>query len=293
MSNLAIETQQLTKMYKRVGVVNRLSLSVPEGAVYCLLGRNGSGKTTTIRMLLGLAHADSGDAKILGLDCGRERLQILARTGFVSDKPLLNAMTGSDLVKFNASFYPQWSDALVKRYADLFEIPLKTKFRNMSRGNQTKMWLLLALAQQPDLLILDEPTAGLDPVVTDELLRVLIDDYLQEGRTIFLSSHHIAEIERIADWVGILDHGKLILEARVEDLRASYRRVQVVGHELSRVAAGNVLRRRESDGTTEFIVSRDAEGFAALLASQGATVMQSSPMNLSEVFLEYARKEEA
>ena len=227
MSTLAIETQQLTKTYKQVKVVDALSLAVAEGAIYCLLGRNGSGKTTTIRMLLGLAHPTSGRANVLGLDCKQERLKILARTGFVSDKPLINSMTGNELVKFNAGFYRRWSNELVRRYAELFDIPLKTKFCNMSRGNQTKMWLLLALAQQPDLLILDEPTAGLDPVVTDELLRVLVDDFLGDGRTIFLSSHHIAEVERIADWVGILDHGKLILEARTEDLRVNVRRVRL------------------------------------------------------------------
>lgn len=293
MSTLAIETQKLTKTYKHVDVVDGLSMAVPEGAIYCLLGRNGSGKTTTIRMLLGLARPTNGSAKVLGFDSHRNRLQILARTGFVSDKPLLNSMSGNELVRFNAGFYPRWSDDLVRKYADLFDIPLKTKFRNMSRGNQTKMWLLLALAQQPDLLVLDEPTAGLDPVVTDELLRVLVDDFLRDGRTVFLSSHHIAEVERIADWVGILDQGKLILEARTEDLRANVRRVQVIGNDLSRMKNAQVLRSRESEGTTEFIVSHDADPFAASLESQGATVLQNAPMNLSEVFLEYVRKEEA
>ncbi len=293
MSDLAIETQKLTKTYKHVDVVHDVSLAVPRGAIYCLLGRNGSGKTTTIRMLLGLAHPTGGNASVLGLDCKQNRLQILARTGFVSDKPLLNSMNGNELVKFNRGFYPRWSDDLVKKYADLFDIPLKTRFRNMSRGNQTKMWLLLALAQQPDLLILDEPTAGLDPVVTDELLRVLVDDFLRDGRTVFLSSHHIAEVERIADWVGILDHGKLILEARTEDLRADIRRVQVIGNDLSRMKSAQVLRSRESEGTTEFVLSHDADAFVASLESQGATVLQNAPMNLSEVFLEYVRKEEA
>jgi ABC-2 type transport system ATP-binding protein len=293
MSNLAIETQKLTKTYKHVDVVDGLSMAVPEGAIYCLLGRNGSGKTTTIRMLLGLARPTNGSAKVLGLDSKQDRLQILARTGFVSDKPLLNSMSGNELVRFNAGFYSRWSNVLVKKYADLFDIPLKTKFRNMSRGNQTKMWLLLALAQQPDLLILDEPTAGLDPVVTDELLRVLIDDFLRDGRTVFLSSHHIAEVERIADWVGILDHGKLILEARTEDLRANVRRVQVIGNDLSRMKNAQVLRTRDSEGTTEFIVTHDAETFTASLENQGATVLQNAPMNLSEVFLEYVRKEKA
>ena len=291
MSSPAIATQLLSKRYGGVQVVDNLSLTVPEGAIYCLLGRNGAGKTTTIRILLSLASADSGSANVLGLDSKKERLEILARTGFVSDKPLIQSMTGNQLVKFTSGFYPKWSDALVKRYADAFEIPLRKRFRDLSRGNQTKLWLLLALAQQPDLLILDEPTAGLDPVVTDELLRVLVDDFASEGRSIFLSSHHIAEVEKIADWVGILDHGKLILEAKVEDLRANFRRIQVVGNGLPQLPAANVLRARSSDGTTEYVVRDGAEAFTASLVGQGATVLQSSPMNLSEVFLEFARKE--
>ena len=291
MSHPAIETHQLSKSYGGTKVVDSLSMSVPEGAIYCLLGRNGAGKTTTIRILLGLAQADSGSAKVLGLDCKQQRVEILARTGFVSDRPLIQSMSGNQLVKFTSGFYPKWSDELVKRYADAFEIPLKKKFRNLSRGNQTKLWLLLALAQQPDLLILDEPTAGLDPVVTDELLRVLVDDFASEGRSIFLSSHQIAEVEKIADWVGILDHGKLILEAKVEDLRANFRRIQVVGNGLPPAAGDNILHTRKSEGTTEYVVRDGADAFTAALASQGATVLQSSPMNLSEVFLEFARKE--
>jgi ABC-2 type transport system ATP-binding protein len=291
MSHPAIETKLLSKRYSGVNVVDNLSMTVPEGAIYCLLGRNGAGKTTTIRILLGLAEADSGSAKVLGLDCKEQRVDILARTGFVSDKPLIQSMSGNQLVKFTSGFYPKWSDALVKRYADAFEIPLKKRFRDLSRGNQTKLWLLLALAQQPDLLILDEPTAGLDPVVTDELLHVLVDDFASEGRSIFLSSHHIAEVEKIADWVGILDHGKLILEAKVEDLRANFRRIQVVGNGLPPAAGDNILHTRKSEGTTEYVLRDGADAFTASLVSQGATVLQSSPMNLSEVFLEFARKE--
>lgn len=292
MSKLAIETEGLVKRYGRVNVVDGLNLSVPEGSIYCLLGRNGSGKTTTIRMLLGLASPSSGTARVLGLDCKRECVQVLARTGFVSDKPLLQSMTGEQLVNFTQGFYSHWSNALVKKYAAAFEVPLKEKFRNMSRGNQTKLWLLLALAQQPDLLILDEPTAGLDPVVTDELLRTLVDDFASEGRSIFLSSHHISEIERVADWVGILDAGKLILQAKVEDLRATFRRIQVIGNDLPQTRGLNILRARRSDGTTEYVVRSGAEEFTASLAGQGATVLQNSPMNLSEIFLEFVRKEE-
>ncbi len=291
MNTPAIETSALCKRYGGTTVLDELNLTVPAGSIYCLLGRNGAGKTTTIRILLGLARADSGSAKVLGLDTAKNRVEILRRTGFVSDKPLLHSMTGTQLVSFTRGFYPRWSDELVKRYADAFDLPLRQRFRNLSRGNQTKLWLLLALAQQPDLLLLDEPTAGLDPVVTDELLRVLIDDFASEGRSIFLSSHHIAEVEKIADWVGILDHGKLILQAKVEDVRSNFRRIQVVGNSMPGSDGRNVMHARHAEGTTEYILRDNAEAFIASLTSQGVTVLQSSPMNLSEVSLEFARKE--
>ena len=282
--DLAIETRGLVKRYRSIDVVNGLNLSVPKGAIYTLVGRNGSGKTTTIRMLLDLARPDSGTAHVLGMDSHAERTKVLERVGYVSDRPLLGGWTGEQLVRFNRGFYPRWSDELAARYVRVFDIPMKQRFRNLSRGNQTKMWLLLALAQQPDVLILDEPTAGLDPVVTDQLLRVLVEDVAAEGRTVFMSSHHLSEVERIADWVGMIDKGKLLLEAPMEELRAKFRRIQVAG--VAETAPTAAMRVRRSGGSTEYVVRDGAEEFVDSLEREGATVLQSSPMNLSEIFLE-------
>jgi ABC-2 type transport system ATP-binding protein len=285
MTELAIETRDLVKRYGSIAAVDGLSLSVPRGAVYALVGRNGSGKTTTIRMLLDLSLPDAGTARVLGMDCRAERVKVLERVGYVSDRPLLSGWTGEQLVRFNRGFYPRWSDELVARYVRVFDIPMKQKFRNLSRGNQTKMWLMLALAQQPDVLVLDEPTAGLDPVVTDQLMRVLVEDVASEGRTVFLSSHHLSEVERIADWVGMIDKGKLLLEAPMEDLRARFRRIQVAGvAEMALPVAA--MRVRRSGASTEYVVRDGAEEFVDALERGGATVLQSSPMNLSEIFLE-------
>jgi ABC-2 type transport system ATP-binding protein len=284
-NELAIETHDLVKRYGSIAAVDGLSLSVPRGAVYALVGRNGSGKTTTIRMLLDLSLPDAGTARVLGMDCHAERVKVLERLGYVSDRPLLSGWTGDQLVRFNRGFYPRWSDELVARYVRVFDIPMKQKFRNLSRGNQTKMWLMLALAQQPDVLVLDEPTAGLDPVVTDQLLRVLVEDVAAEGRTVFMSSHHLSEIERIADWVGMIDKGKLLLEAPMEELRARFRRIQVAGvAEMAMPVAA--MRVRRSGASTEYVVRDGAEEFVDALERGGATVIQSSPMNLSEIFLE-------
>jgi ABC-2 type transport system ATP-binding protein len=316
MSDLAIETQSLQKHYRSfhavLGISSRgkvarpslhkhyhflravdgLDMHVPKGSIYGFLGRNGAGKTTTIRLLAGLAHPTGGGMEVLGLDPLTDRIPILERTGFVIDKVLLPSMTGNDLARFNRGFFPQWSDALAAKYAEVLEVPMKQKFRKLSTGNQTKLCLLLALAQGAELLILDEPTAGLDPVVTDQLLRVLVDDFANEGRTLFLSSHHLSEVERVADWVGIIDHGKLLLEERLDDVRANFRRVRVVGENLP-ISRDEVFKMKTGEGTTELIVRTNIEAFTARLRSQGAVVLDVAPMNLSEIFLEVIGKGEA
>jgi ABC-2 type transport system ATP-binding protein len=286
MNELAIETKSLCKYYAGLRAVDGIDLHVPRGSIYGFLGRNGAGKTTTIRLLAGLAHSSGGEMRVLDLDPRVGKLNILERTGFVIDKMLLPSMSGNDLTRFNRGFYPRWSDALAEKYAEVLEVPMDRPFRNLSTGSRTKLCLLLALAQGAELLILDEPTAGMDPVVTDQLLRLLVEDFASEGRTLFLSSHHLSEVERVAEWVGIIDHGRLVLEARLDDLRANFRRVRVVGERPTGAARRDVLRASVGEGTTEYVVRADAEAFVAELRSQGATVLDVAPMNLSEIFLE-------
>jgi ABC-2 type transport system ATP-binding protein len=293
MSDLVIETHSLHKQYGSTRAVDRLEMHVPRGSVYGFLGRNGAGKTTTIRLLAGLIQPTSGQARVLDLDPQTERIPVLERTSFVIDKMLLPSMTGNDLVRFNRGFFPRWSDTLARKYTDALEIPMKQKFRKLSGGNQTKLCLLLALSQGAELVVLDEPTAGLDPIVTDQLLRIIIDDFAGEGRTLLLSSHHLSEVERVADWIGIIDHGKLLLEAQLDDVRTNFRRVRAVGEKLRLPVANEVLHTRTVEGTTEYVLRANAEGFTASLRNQGATVLDVSPMNLHEIFLEVVGKGEA
>ena len=295
MSELVVETRSLVKRYggsgrQSVAAVDGLNMRVERGSIYGFLGRNGAGKTTTIRVLAGLAKATSGSARVLGLDATRDPIAILERTGFVIDKMLLPSMNGNDLVRFNRGFFPRWSDALAKRYAESLEIPMDRKFKKLSHGNKTKLCLLLALAQNPELLVLDEPMAGLDPVVTDQLLRVLVEDFANDGRTILMSSHHLSEVEKIADWVGIIDKGKRLLETRLDDIRANYRRVRAVGEGLPQ-SGPEVVTVSATEGVADYVLSAGAEGFAAGLRSNGATILDVQPMNLSEIFLELVGRE--
>jgi len=294
MSEWAISAEGLSKFYPQVRAVDGLNLRVPGGAVYGFLGRNGAGKTTTMKVLLGLAQPTAGTAQVLGLDIRTEQLEILRRVAFVGErKALYDWLTPAELLRVTRSFYPQWSDSAAEKYLRLLEIPANQRFGKLSKGNRTKVCLLLALAQNPELLVLDEPTAGLDPVMVDELLRILIEDHVSEGRTIFFSSHQLGEVEQVADWVGIIDQGKLLLEARLEDIRSEFRAVTVAGNSLPLLRSPEVVSAVRAAQFCKYVVTRDVEAFAAQLRQQGAVIVEISTLNLREIFLELVRKEDA
>jgi len=293
MSEHAIVTQGLVKRYGKLAAVNGLEMRVPGGAVYGFLGRNGAGKTTTIKMLLGLARPSAGGARVLGFDIVRDGLEILRRVAFVGEyKVLYDHLTPAELVRFNRSFYPGWSDAAVEKCARQLEIPMQQKFRKLSKGNRAKVWMLLALAQQAELLLLDEPTAGLDPFINDAVLKLLGEEVAGDGRTVFFSSHHLAEVEQICDWVGIVDEGRMLLEARLEDIREHYRLVIAAGRDLPAGKTAPVVAAARNGQFSRYVVARDAQAFAAQLKSQGASVTEVTPLCLREVFIELVRKEE-
>ena len=228
---LAIETADLRKTYDQIEAVRGLSLQVPAGSICGFLGRNGSGKTTTIKILLGMVRPTSGLARVFGLPAAAQEssVEIRRRTGFVSEeKDLYDFMTVAEIVRFTAAFYPRWRADLEKRYLGKFELPLDRKVKALSRGMRTKLALLLALSRGAELLVLDEPTSGLDPAMSEEVLQALISHVAGEEMTVFFSSHQIAEVDQIADHVAIIDRGRAVVAGALEDLRESYRRIQLV-----------------------------------------------------------------
>jgi ABC-2 type transport system ATP-binding protein len=293
MNELAIWSEKLVKTYPGVRAVDGLSLNVPRGVAYGFLGRNGAGKTSTIRMLLGLARPTEGRGTVLGFSVGREQVTILERTAYVSEsKALYGGLTPRELVRFTRGFYPKWSDQAVRKYSQLLEIPMDRPFAKLSQGNRTKVCLLLALSQGADLLIFDEPATGLDPVVVDVFLRILVEDVVGEGRTVFISSHQLSDVEQIADWVGLIDHGRLLLEARLDDIKSQFRWVTAAGTDLPKTNSSGVLLAASEGNFHKYLVKRDAEAFAGELSRQGATVAEVSPMSLREIFLALVRMEE-
>lgn len=292
MNDVAIRTEHLTKSYGSIHAVRGIALDVPRGAIYGFLGRNGAGKTTTIKMLLGLTPPTAGSAQVLGMNVATERIGILQRTAFVSEKKsLYPSLTPSELVRFSRGFYPTWSDSAVEKYSRLLEIPMQQRFAKLSNGNQTKVWLLLALAQGADLLILDEPTTALDPISVDQLMHVLAAIALDRGCTIFFSSHQLEEVERIAEYAGFMDRGQLLLQSRLDDIKSEFRLITAAGNSLPAQTSTQVLSVGVEGNFYRYVVTSDAEGFAAGLSRGGATVTDVAPLSLREIFLQLVQKE--
>ena len=292
MNDIAIWTEKLVKVYSQVKAVDELSLHVPRGSVYGFLGRNGAGKTSTIKILLGLARPTAGQATVLGFRIGHDQVAILERTAYVSEnKALYGNLTAKELVRFTRGFYPNWSDDAAARYARSFEIPMDRPFNKLSQGNRTKVFLLLALAQGADLLVLDEPATGLDPLAVDEFLRVLAQDVVGDGRTVLISSHQLSDVEQVADHIGLIDQGRLLLEAPLDDIKSQFRLV-TAGNALPQTRSADVASVTSNGSFCKYLVKQNAEAFAAELRRQGATVTDISPLGLREIFLELVRKEE-
>jgi ABC-2 type transport system ATP-binding protein len=221
---------RLDKLCKRFGAetaLGEVSLEVPPGVVFALLGENGAGKTTAIRIMLGLAEPTSGQTEVLGHRSKADGLKIRQRVGYVPERPTLYEwMTVEEIGWFTAGFY---AAGFLPEYARLiaqFSLPPKKRLKSLSKGMYAKVVLALALAHQPELLILDEPTSGLDALVRREFLDSMVDRAAQ-GQTVFLSSHQIVEVERVADIVAILRKGKLLLVEPLEELKARVRRLTV------------------------------------------------------------------
>ena len=213
--------EHLTKRFGGNVALDDVSFDVTPGTVFALLGENGAGKTTAIKIMLGLLEPDAGKSTVLGLDSRKDDLQIRRKVGYVPEQPALYEwMTVEEIGRFIGAFYSEffWPD--YKRLAESHQLPLSTKIQSLSKGQRAKVSLCLALAHDPELLILDEPTSGLDAMVRREFLESMVDR-AATGKTVFLSSHQIGEVERVADTVAILRKSKLVLAEPLAHLKST------------------------------------------------------------------------
>ena len=228
MSEPAIEISGLTKKFGSLVAVNNLDLSIPTGSVYGFLGRNGAGKTTTIRVLLGLAMPTSGSVSVLGMNPKKDGRSIKAQVGYVAEsQSMYGWMKVKEIIKFTAGFYKNWDTSIASNFCERFELNPSARIKNLSKGQQMRLALTLALAPRPRLLILDDPTMGLDPITRKEFLNDIVLAIQEEGRTVFFSTHILSELERVADSIAIIDRGKLKVAGEIDTLKTSVRTIRM------------------------------------------------------------------
>lgn len=224
----AIQTRGLTKFYGDKAVVRSLDLKVPTGCVYGFLGRNGAGKSTTIKLLTGMVHPDQGEAEVLGENVATLAVETRARIAYIAEgHPLYGWMTINQLEQFSRPFYSRWNRELFDRIIDHFELSRQKKVRRFSNGQRAQVSLALALAPDPELLILDDPTLGLDTVVRRDFLESMIQIIQREGRTILFSSHNLGDVERVADRIGVMVDGVLRVDCPTDLFKSTVRLVVV------------------------------------------------------------------
>jgi len=286
-----IETTGLTKRYGHVEAVKQLALRVRGGRITGFLGRNGAGKSSTIKMLLGMSHPTAGTGRVLGrtIDDPRASRDLRAHVAYVAeDKQTYGYMTVVEMIAFTRSFYKDWRPDAERRLLEQFELPRSRKVKALSKGMRTKLALLLALARRPELLILDEPSEGLDPVSIEELLRSLVGA-TAEGTTVFFSSHQISEVERIADHVCMLDHGRLVVDASLDAIRRDYRRVDIGFAERPPDCdwPADAISSVRTNGRQVTIMARhNVDAIVERAYSAGAVSVESSAVSLRELFLD-------
>jgi len=288
--NAIIETQGLTKRYRRELAVNNLTLSVPRGTLCAFLGRNGAGKTTTLKMLAGLVTPTSGTSSLLGRDSTRLRPEEWRRIGYVSEnQKLYDWMKMGELIAFTRKLYPLWDEAFEKDLTRKFSLPLDRKIKHCSLGEQRKLALLLSLAYRPELLILDEPFGGLDVLVKDEFLAGLLELTQQNEWSVFFSTHDIAEVEKLADHIIVLEQGRQELSEPLESLNERFRKVEVFAPKPADLDVGPVLDLNQTEQAFSFVHPQWTAEVERTLSNAFGSALEVKPMPLRDIFLSLAR----
>lgn len=290
MTDYVIETRSLSKQFGSFQAVSGLDLRVSRDQITGFLGRNGAGKSTTIKMLLGMTHPTSGSGTLLGYSItdpkqDREARRQVAYCG--EDKQLYAYMSVKQMIQFTSSFYPDWRSEVAAQLLDQFQLPQNRKVKALSKGMRTKLALLLALARRPSLLILDEPTEGLDPVSIEELLQTL-SGLPADGTTVFFSSHQISEVERIADRVCIIDRGRLAVDLSLDEIRQDHRRITFKFTQPPTDGIFDIpeVKSVETNGREVIVIScHGADAIIERVKNAGAAVVDVAPISLRELFL--------
>jgi len=283
----AVATQALNKRFGRDTALAGVDLQVPEGAVYVLVGPNGAGKTTTLRTLLDLVRADSGTAEVFGMNPRTNGPSVRAQVGYVPERHDWGYgwMRVGRLLEHHATYFPTWDRDYAERLARAFDLRLDRKFGKLSKGQARRVQLAMALAHRPRLLILDEPTDGLDPVMRDETLGLLVEHITETPTTVLISTHLVHEVDRLADHLGVMRDGKLTAQLRRDELHRMLRRYRAdVPEGWSGVPGlnGTVVRRSGIGREIQWSVWGEEAEVTRHLVSAGATVRDAAPLTLED-----------
>jgi len=283
-----VELRRVTRQFGNKTALDEVSLSVPRGGVFGLIGGNGAGKTTLIKHILGLLKAQSGSVRVFGLDPVENPVGTLGRIGYLSeDRDLPNWMRVGELMRYTQAFFPNWDVAYAEDLREAFDLDGNAKVKHLSRGQRARAGLLAALAHRPELLVLDEPSSGLDPVVRRDILGAIIRTIADEGRTVLFSSHLLDEVERVADRVAIIHQGRIMLTATMDELKETHRRVTLrFGQALDRPPSlVGTLSCAGQGAEWTFICSGEGEQLRRAAEAMGATVVGDAGLTLDEIFV--------
>ena len=277
-----LEVRNLTKTFGSFTALKDLNMTIPRGAVYGLVGPNGAGKTTLIRHITGVYRPDSGGVTLDG-EAIWENPAAKGKIGFIPDDLFFfNSASIEDMRKYYKGLYPKFDDALFEKLGEAFELPRKSPIRKFSKGMKKQAAFWLTIAARPELLLLDEPVDGLDPVMRRQIMSLILADVAEHGTTVLVSSHNLRELEDICDHVGIMDKGKMLLEKSLADMQGSTIKVQLVGE----IPEGLTILHRADTGRLKTLVLRaTAEEAEAIFSAADLTFYEVLPLSLEEIFI--------
>ena len=277
-----LQIKNVTKTFGQFKALDNLSMTVPKGTVYGLVGPNGAGKSTAIRLLTGVYTPDEGQLTMDGQNV-YENVAVKERIGYIPDEIFyFPSATLEDMRKFYKGLYPKFDDALFDRLYEIFNLPPKSPLRRFSKGMQKQAAFHLAICCRPEVLILDEPVDGLDPVMRRQVWSLILSDVAEHGTTVLISSHNLRELEDICDHVGIMDHGHMLLEKSLADMQGSTVKLQIVGE----LPEGlDVLHESKSGRLSTYIIRGGADEVTAKVASVNPAYFDVLPLSLEEIFI--------
>ncbi|MBS0266279.1 MAG: ABC transporter ATP-binding protein [Planctomycetes bacterium] len=285
-----VEVCHLTRRFGATKALDDVSLTVPRGGVLGLIGGNGAGKTTLIKHLLGLYRPQSGTVRVFGLDPIQHPIETLSQIGYMSeDRDLPLWMRVGELLRYCQAFYSRWDMRFAEELRDAFDLGPQARVKTLSRGQRARASLLVALAYRPDLLLLDEPSAGLDPVVRRDILGAIIRTIADEGRTVIFSSHLLDEVERVADRIAIIHRGQIVLTASLDELKETHRRVTLRfdRHFDRPPELTGAISATGEDCEWTYVCSHDREQIRIAATAMGATIVGEDRLTLDEIFVSH------